>query len=135
MKTVFDGKQWILETLLKGGIKSVINGSVYKDRRISGSKLEDAVINDVNMDDRYLQDGVFNVNIYVPFLSVKIGETTQYQPDHARLKAIAAAVYPMLHNIWGDGFNLTVVGHKSFEEPAEKANYINFRINLKAFNT
>ncbi len=134
MKTVFDGKQWILEVLTQGNVKSIVNGGIYKDRRPSGSTKEDIVINDIAMDYSYLQDGVFNVNIYVPNLSIPINGQTQYQPNHTRIKTIAEAVYPILHQVYTDKFNLTIVSHKSFEEEAEKATYINFRINLKAFN-
>lgn len=133
MKTVLDGKQWILESLLNGGAKSVVNGGIYKDRRPSGSVKEDIVINDIVMDNRFFQDGAFNVNCYVPFISVTNSGTTQYQPNHTRLKEIAERIYPLLHDVWGNGYNFTVVNHKTFEEEAEKANYINFRLNLKAF--
>lgn len=134
MKTVYDGKQWILGLLLNGGIKSVINGQIYKDRRVSGSVLEDIVINSIVMNNDYLQDGVFNVNCYVPYKKIKVNGVDQYQPDTAREEIIAKAVYPLLNKIWGDGFNLTVENHTIFEEENEKANFINFRINLKAFN-
>lgn len=134
MKTVFDGKQWILETLLKGGIKSIVNGGVYKDKRPSESDKEDVVINDILMDGDFYQDGAFNVNIYVPFLSVKIDGRTQYQPNHNRLRALATDIYPLLHDIWRDDFNLTIERNESFEVEDEKANYINFRVNLKAYN-
>ena len=134
MKTVYDGKQWILETLLQGGVKSIVNGGIYKDKRPSGSQKEDIVINDIAMTNDFLQDGVFNVNCYVPYMSVTIGGITQYQPNHNRLKLIADAVYPLLHEQYKDTHNLTVVNHKTYEEEAEKANYINFRINLKAYN-
>ncbi|MEL7678117.1 hypothetical protein [Elizabethkingia meningoseptica] len=42
-KTVLDGKQWIFELLKNGGIKNVISGDIYKDRRPVGSIKEDAV--------------------------------------------------------------------------------------------
>lgn len=134
MKTIFDAKQWILTTLLNGGVKSTINGNIYKDRKPTNSNLEDIVINSVVMDNGYLQDAVLNVNCYVPYIQVKADGITQYHPNHARLKAITETVYPLLDRIWGEGFNMAIVNHKVFDEDTEKSNYINFRINLKAFN-
>ncbi|NML70031.1 hypothetical protein HHL23_09480 [Chryseobacterium sp. RP-3-3] len=133
-KTVLEGKQWIFELLSQGNIKSVINGNIYKDKRPSGSTKEDCVINSVSMDNSFLQDGVFNVNFYVPMLSVLLNGITQYMPNNNRMLEISKAVYPILENIFRPGFNLTVVNHSTFEEVEEKATYINFRINLKAYN-
>jgi len=133
-KTVLEGKQWILELLLQGNVKSVINGNIYKDKRPSGSTKEDIVINSISMDGSFLQDGVFNVNCYVPMVSVSINNITQYMPNNNRMQEISKTVYPLLENVFRPDYNLTVVNHSTFEEEDEKANYVNFRINLKAYN-
>lgn len=133
-KTVLEGKQWIFELLSQSNVKTLITGNIYKDKRPSGSTKEDIVINDISMDNSFLQDGVFNVNCYVPMLSVSINGITQYMPNSNRMLEISKAVYPIFENIFRPKFNLTVVNHNTFEEEAEKANYINFRINLKAYN-
>lgn len=132
--TVLEGKQWIFELLSQSNIKTLITGNIYKDKRPSGSTKEDIVINDISMDNSFLQDGVFNVNCYVPMLSVSINGITQYMPNSNRMLEISKAVYPIFENIFRPKFNLTVVNHNTFEEEADKANYINFRINLKAYN-
>lgn len=133
-KTVLEGKQWIFELLSQSNIKTLITGNIYKDKRPSGSTKEDIVINDISMDNSFLQDGVFNVNCYVPMLSVSLNGITQSMPNSNRMLEISKAVYPIFENIFRPKFNLTVVNHNTFEEEAEKANYINFRINLKAYN-
>ena len=134
MKTIYQAKQWILSLLLNNGAKTIINGGIYKDKRPSGSIKEDIVINGVTMNATFLQDAVLNVNIYVPFKTVKIENTNQLQPDHERIEELAILLYPLLHEQYTNDFNLTIVSNRSFEELAEKANYINFTINLKAFN-
>lgn len=133
-KTVGQGKQWIFELLNQGNIKSTINGLLYKDKRPAGSTKEDIVINSVSMENSFLQDGVFNVNCYVPMISIKENGITQNVPNAPREEAITQAVYPLLENIFRPQFNLTVVNHSTFEEVEEKATYVNFRINLKAYN-
>ena len=133
-KTEFDGKQWILELLNESGIKNVISGKIYKNRRPSDSAKEDIVINALPMDNSFLQDGNFNVNVYVPYQQVKIDGTTQYMPNESRMKQLTDIAYPVFDNVFRDQFNLTIIRTEVFEEDTEKANYINFRINLKAYN-
>lgn len=133
-KNVLEGKQWIFELLTQSNIRSIITGNIYKDKRPSGSTKEDIVINSVSMDNSFLQDGVFNVNCYVPMVSVSLNSITQFMPNNSRMLEISNAVYPVFENIFKPVFNLTVVNHNTFEEETEKANYINFRINLKAYN-
>lgn len=134
MKTVNQGKQWISDLLIEGNILNVISGIVYRDKRPIGSTKEDIVINSLAMDNSFLQDGVFNVNCYVPMLLKKINNIDQYLPNTVREDAISKAVYPLLEKVFRPSFNLSVVYHTSFTEDAEKATYINFRINLKAYN-
>ena len=134
MKTVNQGKQWISELLIEGGILNLISGGIYRDKRPAGSVKEDIVINSIAMDNSFLQDGVFNVNCYVPMLFKKINSIDQYLPNNIREEAISQAVYPLLEKVFRPQFNLAVVNHNSFTEDTEKATYINFRINLKAYN-
>ena len=67
-RTALDGKQWLLTLLLEGGAKDAINGAIYKDKRPSGSTKEDIVINSLPMTNGFMQNGVFNINIYVPMI-------------------------------------------------------------------
>ncbi len=134
MKTVAQGKQWISDRLIDGNILSIISGTVYRDKRPIGSTKEDIVINSVAMDNSFLQDGVFNVNCYVPMLLKKINNVDQYLPNTLREDVISKAVYALLEKVFTPDYNLSVVNHSSFTEDTEKATYINFRINLKAYN-
>lgn len=129
-RTVLDGKQWILELLLAAGVQNSITGKIYKDKRPTGSTKEDIVINSLTMTNDYMQNGVFNVNIYVPMISVTIGGVTQLQKNNARLKQLADLVYPVLNDAWGNGYNLDIVNHQDFEDGNE--NFYNFRVSLNA---
>ena len=133
-KTVFEGKQWIYELLNIDVIKSNISGKIYKNKRPAESQKEDIVINSVLIDNDFLQDGTFNVNCYVPYISVNIDGITQFMPNETRLIQISKIVYPFLDNIYKPDFNLTVERHEVIDLESEKASYINFRINLKAYN-
>ncbi|MCT4190214.1 hypothetical protein HZP50_06875 [Elizabethkingia anophelis] len=131
-KTVLDGKQWIFELLKNGGIKNVISGDIYKDRRPVGSTKEDAVINSVSMNEEFLQDGVFNINIYIPYLRVKINGIDQDMPNEVRQKIIMNFVKPLLESVYTKDYNLKLEFHDVLDDA--KDNWINFRVNMKAFN-
>lgn len=132
--SVFDGKQWIYDLLNINEVKSNISGKIYKNKRPTESKLEDIVINSILMDNEFLQDGTFNVNCYVPFLSVTINNISQSMPNEKRLSEIFQIVNPLLDDVFKDDFNLTIERHETIDVETEKASYINFRINLKAYN-
>lgn len=129
-RTVLDGKQWILELLLAAGVQNSISGKIYKDKRPTGSTKEDIVINSLTMTNEFMQNGVFNVNVYVPMISVKIDGITQLQKNNARMKVLADMVYPVLNDAWGSDYNLDVVNSQDFEEGNE--NFYNFRVSLNA---
>lgn len=131
-KTVLDGKQWIFELLKNGGIKNVISGDIYKDRRPVGSTKEDVVINSVSMNEEFLQDGVFNINIYIPYLRVKINGIDQDMPNEVRQKIIMNFVKPLLESVYTKDYNLKLEFHDVLDDA--KDNWINFRVNMKAFN-
>lgn len=131
MKTVIDGKDWILGELNTN--KPNINGKIYIDKRPTIDK-EDIVINSLTMNGEFLQNGVFNVNCYVPNLSITMSGTTIQMPNKKRLKEIASEVYTILKEIYRDDYSLSIENHTQIEEKTENANYINFRVSLNAFN-
>ena len=113
-KTVLDGKQWILEILLDANLK--ISGKIYKDKRPTESQKEDIVINSLTMTNEFLQKGVFNVNCYVPMLSIKnTNGIIQKQKNAKRLKEITNAVYSALDEVWNDDYLLEVTNHQELE--------------------
>ncbi|WP_086985231.1 hypothetical protein [Elizabethkingia miricola] len=132
MKTVIDGKDWILELL--NAKKPNISGKIYIDKRVT-TNTEDIVINSLTMTGTQMQNGVFNVNCYVPNLSVNNGGSIVQVPNKKRLKEIASQVYEILEKVYSNQkYNLSVENHIQLEESTENANYINFRVILNAFN-
>lgn len=128
-RTALDGKQWLLTLLLEGGAKDAINGAIYKDKRPSGSTKEDIVINSLPMTNDFMQNGVFNINIYVPMISVTLNGITQLQKNNTRLKQIVDVVYAILDNdVWKPEYNLDVVNSQDVEEGNE--NFYNFRVSM-----
>ncbi|OPC66398.1 hypothetical protein DSC47_09910 [Elizabethkingia miricola] len=131
MKTVIDGKEWILELL--NANKPTISGKIYIDKRIT-TNTEDIVINSLTMTGQFMQNGVFNVNCYVPNLSVKQNDITISIPNRKRLKEISSQVVEVLKYHADPKYNLSIENIAQLEETNENANYINFRVSLNAFN-
>lgn len=131
MKTVIDGKEWILELL--NANKPTISGKIYIDKRIT-INTEDIVINSLTMTGQFMQNGVFNVNCYVPNLSVKQNDITISIPNRKRLKEISSQVVEVLKYHADPKYNLSIENITQLEETNENANYINFRVSLNAFN-
>lgn len=132
MRTTYDGKDLIVRRLLDT-VKNQITGNIYRNRRPSGSRKEDIVVNSLPMTADFHQRGVFNVNVYVPFLSVTIDGVTQAQPDNLRLKILAAMVSNALHEYYGNDYNFYVENISEFEEQSEKADFINIRVRMNLF--
>lgn len=132
-RTIYDGKDLIVKRLIET-VKPSISGGIFRDRRPSGSVKEDIVVNALPMTADFHQRGVFNVNVYVPFISVTISGIQQDQPNNSRLKALATIVQDSLHEYYGADYNFYVENVSDFEEQAEKANFINFRVRMNLFN-
>lgn len=130
-RTTLDGKQWILDILLENGIDKIIEGKIYKDERPTDRIAEDIVINSLTMTNEYIQNGVFNVNCYVPKLQLKQNSIVQKKKNYARFKQIAEKVYQALNDVWKEDFNLDIVNHQDFEE--EEYSYYNFKIEINAY--
>lgn len=133
MRTIYDAKDILVKRLLET-VKGDISGNIYRDRRPTGSRKEDIVVNSLPLTADHHQIGRLNVNVYVPFLSVNIEDTQQDQPNTPRLKELAKKLTDVLNNIYGSDNNFYIEFMQDFEEQAEKANYINFRIRINLFN-
>jgi hypothetical protein len=77
--------QHILHSVLLTDAKKP-NGKLCKLERPLNSVLEDVVINSLGLNREDVQEGVFNVNVYVPNLKLlRPNDADKSQPDTARL--------------------------------------------------
>lgn len=127
-KTTIESKQWILDILLNAEIDKIINGKIYKDIRPVGSTSEDIVINSLVMNNQFLQNGVFNVNCYIPLVAITHNGITQKRKNLKRLKEIVDKVYQALDEFWNDDFYLEIINHQELQEGEE--HFYNFRIEI-----
>lgn len=137
MKTSFDVINILFShiknsELVTGAFK--VNGGVYKLQRPLNSDKEDIVINALPFNREDLQEGVFNVNIFVKNLSITVsgGLTDNSQPNTSRITKLVQIASEVFSETWADD------GSYTFELQQEQVftdennqHYINLRIEFQ----
>ena len=127
MRTQFDAINLIYSAINASPLKTAINGAIYKFKRPTSTK-EDIVINSLVLGDSNFQEGVFNVNIYVPNITVN-GTSL---PNTARLGQLETLGNSLFEHITSQDYSIYKESTSLFEEVSINQNYINFRIILKS---
>lgn len=117
-----------LYTLIKGSnIPSLIQGSVYKVKRPTGSNEEDLIIMfrsglDNRILDHNTQSGALSINIYVPFIDNGTGIKI---PNLSRITDIEMAIEPIFRS-FTSGEYLFTIGNmiQSFDEETIEQSFI-----------
>ena len=100
MISVIDIESIIYDILNVPSLKGLISGDVYTsgDRPTNSGK-EDVEINTIALtQEPYPQEGVSNINIYVPDITVNINGEQQLKADKTRLKLILEKAKSLLSN-------------------------------------
>jgi hypothetical protein len=110
------------------------NGGVHKQKRPINSTKEDIVINSLPIDrNTGFQNGVLNVNIHVPNLSVTTGGVLDNTvPNLTRIKDLTKKVEAIIADVYADDWSYEVQQDNFFEE--EKSSYNNVRVQFRALN-
>lgn len=127
MKTQFDAINLIYSAINTSPLKTAINGAIYKFKRPTSAK-EDIVINSLVLGNSNFQEGVFNVNIYVPNITVNGASL----PNTARLGQLEALGNSLFEHIASQDYSIYKESTSLFEEVSVNQHYINFRINFKS---
>ena len=98
MISTFDIETIIYDILNVASLKNIISGDVYKsDDRPLNSDKEDIEINTIALtQEPYPQEGISNINIYVPDMEVNIEGKNQLKANKARLKTISDKVKELI---------------------------------------
>ena len=138
-KTSSEALEIVFQHLLKSALftdPKRPKGNLYKRQRPAGSKVEDVVINTLILNRLVIQEGVLNVNLYVPNLVLNTAtgvDTTQ--PNNSRLLELSILANAALEEIWAtDGsYTFQVQQDHTFED-TNNQHYQNFRIEFTAVN-
>jgi hypothetical protein len=135
MKTTLDTVDIVWQLLDASALKDDLSGAIFKHRRPVASDKEDVVVNSLAVNNTQLQQGLVNVNIYVPNLSITVNEATDgSQPDHVRLKELASMACGILDDNWDLDFNFDVQQQVVIMDEETKEHYINIRLNFYSIN-
>lgn len=132
-KTPLDVLTILYKLLFASGLKTALTGAVYKQKRPTGSVLEDVVVNSLPVNGAQLQRGAGNVNIYVPDLLETIASVELKIADTARLKQLAELAVPLLTEFNSQQYRFYLASTNVFEEPDTGQTYLNFRIEFQFF--
>lgn len=127
MRTQFDAINLIYSAINASPLKTAINGAIYKFKRPTSAK-EDIVINSLVLGNSNFQEGVFNVNIYVPNITVNGASL----PNTARLGQLETLGNSLFEHITSQDYSIYKESTSLFEEVSINQNYINFRLIFKS---
>ncbi len=109
-------------------------GNLYRYQRPDGSGAEDVVVNSIMLNRRSVQEGVLNVNLFVPNKVLQLATgTDRSQPNHKRLSEISELANTVLNEVWGTGYMFEVQQDNMIPDENNQ-HFLNFRLNFKALN-
>lgn len=137
MITTFHEEDIVYQRLNTSTLKTAITGIIKKGKRPLNSTKEDVVINSLPINSLQLQEGIINVNIYVPNLTITIGGVQDFtQPNSARLKELTDTAVDLLNDQWPEAgdVNYTVQQQSLLDDPDSSSHYVNIRLQFYAIN-
>ena len=113
-----------------------INGGLYKSQRPINSDKEDVVVNALPMNRNQVQEGLLNLNIYVPNQELTInGVTDLSQPNYTRIAALSAMISTLLNDVWEASADYTFnIQQDTLFADDNNQHYQNFRIEFYSPN-
>ncbi|QQT43353.1 Uncharacterised protein [Sphingobacterium multivorum] len=130
MITGIDAERFVIKRIKVN--KPIISG-IIADRRPINSTKEDIIVNHLPFTFEQLQEGVVNVNVYVPNLEVQMNgvKDTEY-PNYNRLNEITKQVIIEIDDFYEDNILITVQQAKIIEDKA--FSYMNIRVAVASKN-
>ncbi|MDI9863959.1 hypothetical protein QM480_06470 [Flectobacillus sp. DC10W] len=134
MRTSLELGRMLYGILANSDIKQLINGGVYRDTRPINSTKEDIVINSISVDDKTLQAGLSNINLYVPNINVNIDGVEQVMPNLDRLEGLTIILTNILKEVYFEDGNFYITNIAEFDEEESNSKFVNFRIRFNLLN-
>lgn len=135
-KTTLDAVDKVFEVLDASALETEITGKIWKNRKpVGDDDKENVVVNSLSINNLQLQQGLVNVNVHVPNISVRVdGITDTTMPNHERLRELAKMTVDVLDDNWGSDFNFDVQQQVLVQDEVTKSWYINIRLNFYSIN-
>lgn len=140
MKTTLEAEDLIFSYVDTSSLKTEIatrGGEVFKGLRPINDRKEAVEVVALVVDNEQLQDGIVNVNVFVPNLVINVNNVQDdTQPDHARLKQLAIIGKGIFNdNFFASGdYGFELQQQSVIRDEVSKQHYINFRIRFYSIN-
>lgn len=133
MKTTADQIQILYDLLKTSSLNTALNGGLYKMERPQNSQLEDIVVSSMLVGDGGFQEGVANVNIYIPKMDVSIGGQLQKMANTGRISTVWSLATLALEENSGSTYNCWCSRTQEFDEPLINQTRLSLRIEFRLF--
>lgn len=135
MKTSTEIIDQLYSYLKDSPIKAELSGDIYPLQRPESSDKEDLVIGTLTLGDGDVQIGVFNLNLHVPNISVKIGGKEQTQPDRRRMRVLSKLLTELFSEQFFEDCSAWITNIAEIKEPSLNEWYVNHRLEIRSHNT
>lgn len=135
MKTSTEIIDLIYNYLKDSPLKAELSGDIYPLQRPENSGKEDLVIGTLTLGDGSVQIGVFNLNLHVPNIKVKIGEKEQTQPDRRRMRVISGILRDLFSEQFFEDCSAWITNIAEIKEPNLDEWYVNHRLEIRVHET
>lgn len=114
---------------------AMLSGDIFKNVKPDNYTGECVVINSLPIVGLQMQRGYANVNIYAPNLKLNIqGQPDNSQPNTDRIKAISAAVVPIVEDAVANGSLFFIDSMTLYSEDNNREHFLNIRIATRSPN-
>lgn len=117
-------------------INSDVTANIYKKERPLNFAGECIVINSLPVTVDQIQEGVFNLNYFVPNLkNTSVNPVDDTQPNSAKLDAGERVITEVMQEVWTDqGYVFWIMQATQMANDGFKEWYVNFRIKVRNQN-
>jgi len=110
------------------------NGGLYRFQRPTGSDREDVVVNSLTLNRNSIQQGVLNVNLFVPNLTLTFnGQQDKSQPNIKRLAELSLLAEQALKVVKMPNYTFRVQQDNLFPDENYQ-HYQSFRVSFNSIN-
>ncbi|MBA4852077.1 hypothetical protein [Emticicia sp. BO119] len=131
MKTTAHQDNILYNLINTSALKTLVLGGLYKGERPLDSREEDIVITSMMIGEGTLQEGVANVNIYIPKSVANIGGKSQTIKNTARCEQVLIVAMEVLKESYGSYYSLWASRQQDFDEPEINQTRLSFRIEFR----
>lgn len=135
MRTSTEIIDLVYQYLKASPLATELTGDIYPLQRPEDSGKEDLVIGTLSLGEGPVQIGVFNLNLHVPNIKVKIGGKVQTQPNRPRMRILSSLLRDLLSEHYIGDCSAWITNIAEIKEPNLDEWYVNHRLEMRVHET